>query len=89
MPAPTPARAADRNLLFGILALQMDFVSREQLIAGMHAWVLAKARPLGEILCEQRALGAERAKKNRASVRKPGGQADLRVPSIPSVAWLL
>jgi hypothetical protein len=27
--------AADRNLLFGILALQMDFVTREQLIAAM------------------------------------------------------
>lgn len=29
--------AADRNLLFGMLALQMDFVSRDALIAGMHA----------------------------------------------------
>ena len=30
----------DRNLLFGILALQMDFISREALVAAMNAWVL-------------------------------------------------
>ena len=36
----------DRNLLFGILALQMDFVRRDALITAMHAWVLDKAKPL-------------------------------------------
>ena len=46
----------DRNLLFGILALQMDFISREALVAAMHAWVLAKDKPLGEILVEQKAM---------------------------------
>jgi serine/threonine-protein kinase len=54
-PAPTPA-SADRNLLFGILALQMDFISRDALIAAMHAWVLDKHKPLGQILVEQGAL---------------------------------
>jgi formylglycine-generating enzyme required for sulfatase activity/tRNA A-37 threonylcarbamoyl transferase component Bud32 len=54
-----PSPAADRNLLFGILALQMDFVSRDALIAAMHAWVLDKARPLGQILCDQGALWVE------------------------------
>jgi serine/threonine-protein kinase len=52
---------ADRNLLFGVLALQMDFVSRDALIAAMHAWALDKATPLGQILCQQGALAeAER-----------------------------
>ena len=50
--------AADRNLLFGILALQMDFIRRDALIAAMNAWVLDKARPLGQILLEQGALAA-------------------------------
>ncbi|MBI1902588.1 MAG: tetratricopeptide repeat protein [Planctomycetia bacterium] len=45
--------AADRNLLFGILALQMDFITRESLVQAMHAWVLQKHKPLGEILVEQ------------------------------------
>jgi eukaryotic-like serine/threonine-protein kinase len=48
--------AADRNLLFGILALQMEFVTRDALIAAMHAWVLAKQRPLGDLLQERGAL---------------------------------
>src|SRR4051794_14494026 len=47
---------ADRNLLFGILALQLDFINRDQLVAAMNAWVLAKQTPLGEILREQKAL---------------------------------
>jgi eukaryotic-like serine/threonine-protein kinase len=50
---------ADRNLLFGILALQMDFISRDALIAAMHAWVLDKAKPLGQIMVEQGTLGLE------------------------------
>jgi serine/threonine protein kinase/predicted Zn-dependent protease len=49
----------DRNLLFGILALQMDFISRDALIAAMHAWVLDKTKPLGTILVEQGALAAD------------------------------
>ncbi len=57
MSDPMPLRpSADRNLLFGILALQMDFVRREALIAAMHAWVLDKAKPLGQILVEQQSL---------------------------------
>ncbi len=44
------APVVDRNLLFGILALQMDFLSRDQLVAGMNAWVIDKEKPLGQIL---------------------------------------
>ncbi|HHM13145.1 MAG TPA: serine/threonine protein kinase [Planctomycetaceae bacterium] len=46
----------ERNLLFGILAVQMDFVTRDQLIKAMNAWILQKDTPLGEILVQQRAL---------------------------------
>jgi serine/threonine protein kinase len=61
MPNLTPASpSADRNLLFGILAVQMDFVSRDALIAAMNAWVLAKHRPLGDFLVEAKAMTPER-----------------------------
>jgi serine/threonine protein kinase/lipopolysaccharide biosynthesis regulator YciM len=57
MPEPAPSRPdADRNLLFGILALQMDLVNRDQLIAAMNAWVLDKGKPLGDILVGRHAL---------------------------------
>jgi hypothetical protein len=57
MAEPTPSRpSADRNLLFGLLALQMDFIRREALIQSLHAWVLPKGKQLGQILREQGAL---------------------------------
>jgi serine/threonine-protein kinase len=56
----TPSPSSDRNLLFGILALQVNFISRDALIKGMNAWVLEKHRPLGEILGEQGALSPQR-----------------------------
>jgi serine/threonine-protein kinase len=52
--------SADRNLLIGIIAFQMDFISRDQLIAAMHAWVLSKASPLSQILLDQGALSDPR-----------------------------
>src|SRR4051812_50167343 len=59
MPSPTPP-PADRNLLLGVLALQLDFLDRDALIAGMNAWAVDKAKPLGRVLCEQGALPAAR-----------------------------
>jgi hypothetical protein len=58
-PRPHRPREADRNLLFGILALQMDFINREALIAAMNAWVLEKQKPLGELLVAAGALSAQ------------------------------
>ena len=43
----------NRTLLFGILALQNNFIDREALLAAFAAWVVDKQRPLGEILCQQ------------------------------------
>src|SRR5437763_10650442 len=55
-PMPPASAHADRNLLFGILALQMDFISRDALVAAINAWVLDKSKSLGQILVEQGAL---------------------------------
>lgn len=46
--------------MFGILALQMDFVSRDALISAMNSWVLDKSKSLGEILLNQNALAPKR-----------------------------
>lgn len=61
-PRPPRAKAvgADRNLLFGVLALQMDFITRDALIASMQAWVFAKHKSLAEILQEQGGLSETR-----------------------------
>ncbi len=57
MPGPTPT--ADRNLIFGLLALHMDFVTREQLLDAMHAWMLDKHTALGDILCRRGILAED------------------------------
>ena len=46
--------AADRHLLFGLLALQVGLIDQAQLVAAFHAWTRDKARPLADHL---RALG--------------------------------
>jgi hypothetical protein len=53
------AAYSDRNLLFGVLALQMDFLDRDALIAALHAWVQDKAKPLGDILVAQQILNPD------------------------------
>src|SRR5205085_10893496 len=54
-----PTVSADRNLLFGILAVQLDFVTQGALIGAMQAWLLDKAKPLGDILRDGGHLSAE------------------------------
>ncbi len=49
---------ADRNLLFGILAVQLEFIDQDALLQAMGAWMLHKSRSLGEILVEQQRLTA-------------------------------
>jgi serine/threonine protein kinase/tetratricopeptide (TPR) repeat protein len=90
MPEPVPSRpAADRNLLFGILALQLDFVSRDQLIAAMHAWVLQKATPLGEVFLAQGALGRDRHALLEALVQEHlqqhGGDPEQSLAALSSL----
>jgi hypothetical protein len=53
------ASSSDRNLLFGLLALQMDLLSRDQLLEAMHAWMLEKETSLGTILCRRGVLEEE------------------------------
>jgi serine/threonine-protein kinase len=51
------APSADQDLLFGLLAWQLHFLSRDQLTAALAAWAADKSRPLAEVLREQGALG--------------------------------
>jgi eukaryotic-like serine/threonine-protein kinase len=42
--------AADRHLLFGLLALQVGLIDQARLVAAFHAWTRDKARPLADHL---------------------------------------
>ncbi len=53
--------SADRNLMVGIIALQMGFVDRDSLIECMNAWALEKSRPLEAVLVDHEKLDRETA----------------------------
>ena len=84
-----PPPATDRNLLFGILALQMDFICRDALIAAMNAWVLDKATPLGQILLEQGKLTPDRLQLLEALVaehlRVHGNDPEKSLAAVSSI----
>ncbi len=50
---------ADRNLLFGLVALQTGMIDQSALVAAFHAWTRDKTRSIAEILLGQRAIDAD------------------------------
>ncbi|MGO9471480.1 MAG: protein kinase domain-containing protein [Isosphaeraceae bacterium] len=83
---------SDRNLLFGVLALQMDFITRDALIAAMNGWVLEKDKSLGELLEERGALApADRALLEplvNRHIEQHGGNPAHSLASLSSVDWI-
>src|SRR5438552_115145 len=67
----------------------MDFIDRDQLVAGMNAWVLDKARPLGQVLVGQRALDPSEQSLLEALVEKHlerhGNDAEKSLAALSSV----
>src|SRR5262249_28048024 len=60
MSRPGPQRfVASEQLLFGIIALQNNFVTREQFVAAFDEWVHDKSRALAEIFDGQGALSPD------------------------------
>ena len=61
---------ADRNMLFGILALQNNFIGRAQLLAAFQLWVKTKAVSVGRMLLQQHAIDEDEYKLLSALVEK-------------------
>ena len=84
------ASSSDRNVLFGVLALQMEFITQAGLIAALQAWTLQKSRPLGELLVELGHMSAE----DRAAlepmvdrhVARHGGRAEQSLAALSSLS---
>jgi hypothetical protein len=47
---------SDTNLLFGILAMKMNFIRQDDLLEAMGIWFLDRQKSLGEILIERQAI---------------------------------
>ena len=80
--------AADRNLLFGLLALQIGLIDQAQLVAAFQAWTLEKGRPLAEHLAARGDLDADDRAAVEALVarhlKKHGGSAARSLAALPA-----
>src|SRR3954466_278473 len=82
------AIAADRNLLFGLLALQNGLIDQVQLVAAFQAWTRDKARPLAEHLVVRGDLDAEQRSLLEGLVaqhlKKHGGDVEEGLAAVPA-----
>jgi serine/threonine protein kinase/tetratricopeptide (TPR) repeat protein len=80
--------SADRNLLFGVLAYQIDFLTRDQLAAGISAWVRDKSKSLGQLFVELGHLSESRRDLLEPlvaeNVRQHGGDPTRSLAAISS-----
>src|SRR5688572_1211397 len=60
----------DRNLLIGIFALQMGFITRAALVLAVKTWVLNKNETVRQILQEQDAIASDTLALLEALVQK-------------------
>ncbi|HVC95160.1 MAG TPA: tetratricopeptide repeat protein [Pirellulales bacterium] len=79
----------DHNLLFGVLAFQLDFIDRRALLAAFNRWTADKNRPLGEILVELGDLDASQRQLLDALVAEHviqhGGDAKRSLAAVSSL----
>ena len=95
---PMAATAADRNLLFGLLALQNGLIDQGQLVAAFQAWTLDKVQAPGR---SPRSPGRPRRRREAGCLEaladvhleKHGGDAEKSLAAVPAGrrparAWL-
>jgi serine/threonine-protein kinase len=82
------AIAAERDLLFGLLALQNGLINQVQLVAAFQAWTLDKARDLADHLVGRGDLDADDRSAVEALVarhlKKNGGDVERSLAAIPA-----
>ena len=82
--------SADLNLLFGIIALQTNFITRAQLVAAFDAWVEDKSRDLAQILVATKALTTEGhdalTRLVALFLEKHGGDAERSLAAMSSIS---
>src|SRR6516164_8777371 len=82
------ALAADRNLLFGLLALQNGLIDQGQLVAAFQAWTLDKARALADHLVSRGDLDPDDRSAVDALVarhiKRHGGDVERSLAAVPA-----
>ncbi len=79
----------DRNLLFGILGLQVGFISQTQLVDSMQQWLLEKDRPIEAIIVRNGFMTQQYAEFLTQLVDKHlqlnGGEIEKSIAALSSV----
>ncbi len=79
---------ANRNLLFGLLALQIGLIDQSQLVAAFQAWTLDKTRTLADRLVARGDLDADQRGVVEAMVglhlKKHGGSTEQSLAALPA-----
>ena len=82
------AAAADRNLVFGLLALQNGLIDQDQLVDAFRVWSRDKSRQIADYLVERGDLDAEQ--RNAVAVmlhlheKKHHGSTEKSLAAIPA-----
>ena len=80
--------SANRNLLFGLLALQNGLIDQAQLVAAFQSWTRDKARPLADHLAARGGLDADGRAAVEAMValhvKKHGSDTEKSLAAIPA-----
>jgi serine/threonine-protein kinase len=80
--------AADRHLLFGLIALQVGLIDQARLVAAFQAWARNRARPLADHLVDQGGLDSDGRAAIEAMValhlKKHDGDTEKSLAAIPS-----
>ena len=79
---------ADRNLLFGLLALQNGLIDEDQLVTAFAAWSSDKSRQIEDYLVDRGDMDADQCNAIQAIValqeKKHGGSSDKSLAAIPA-----
>src|SRR5947209_13186603 len=82
------AADAERNLLFGLIALQVGLIDQAQLVAAFQAWARDRGRTLADHLAARGDLDADARAAVEAMValqlRKHGGDPEKSLAAIPA-----
>jgi eukaryotic-like serine/threonine-protein kinase len=84
--------AADRNLLFGLLALQNGLVNQDQLLEAFGSWTRDKSRPIADFLAEHGYIDSEKRdlmdELVNLHVARSGGNVERSLASILASRWV-
>ncbi len=74
---------ADRNLLTGMIALQLEFINRDELLVALRKWVSDKEQSLAQILRDQQQISADEHAQLEALVGEHLQRHDVALENDP------